>query len=120
MRRRTPRIAFVVGLILSASSAPSGEVTGQYANRLPQSEVAQIRAVVSKQPGVAHNVRKIEAIGPDKVAVQTGGRTGMDSATYYDFNVYKRAGKWSVDASSIEISNETAPNRRLPSDATGR
>jgi hypothetical protein len=116
----TARIVSTVGLLIVASSAHSGEVGGPYANRLSQADVAQIKAVVSKQSGIPHNVKKIEALGPDKVAIQTGGRTGMDSATYYDFNVYKRAAKWAIDSSSIEVSIKNTENHRLSSDAIGR
>jgi hypothetical protein len=114
------RIVSIVGLLIVASSAYSGEVSGPYANRLSQADVAQIKAVVSKQSGIPHDVKKIEALGPDKVAIQTGGRTGMDSATYCDFNVYKRGGNWAIDASSIEVTVENKENHRLSSDAIGR
>ena len=114
------RIVSIVWLLVLASSAHSGEVSGPYADRLSQADVVQIKAVVSKQSGIPHDVKKIEALGPDKVAIQTGGRIGMDSATYYDFNVYKRAAKWAIDASSIEVTVENRENRRLSSDAIGR
>ena len=110
----------MVGLLIVASSAHSGEVSGLYANRLSRADVAQIKAVVSKQSGISHNLKTIEALGPDKVAIQTGGTTGTGSATYYDFNVYKRAAKWAIDASSIEITIENRENHRLSSDAIGR
>ena len=113
-------IVLFVGFFLSASNTAAGEVRGPYAKQLSQSDVAQIKSAVSKERGIARNVRKIEAVRPDKVAIQTGGKTGMGSATYYDFNVYKRAGKWAIDASSIEISLDTAPNHQLDSDAVGR
>ena len=113
-------LILVVGLFLSAASTRAGEVSGPFAKQLSQSDVAQIKAAVSKERGIAHNVRKIEAVRADQVAVQTGGKTGLDSATYYDFKVSKRAGKWSVDASSIETSTESTPNHRVDSDATGR
>jgi hypothetical protein len=116
---RVPLI-LVIGFFLSAANAGAGEVSGPYAKQLSQSDVAQIKAVVSKQPGMPHNVRKIEAVRPDQVAIQTGGKSGLDSATYYDFKVYKRAGKWAIDVASIEISTEITPNHRLDSDATGR
>ncbi len=116
---RVPLI-LVIAFFVSAANAGAGEVSGPYAQQLSQSDVAQIKSVVSKQRGIPHNVRKIEAVRRDKVTIQTGGKTGMDSATYYDFNVYKRPGKWVIDASSIEISTETTPNHRLDSDAIGR
>ena len=121
------RVPLIVATILSeiwlGASVPrarAGEVSGPYATRLSQSDVVQIKVAVSGQRGISHNVRKIEAVRPDKVAIQTGGKTGLDSATYYDFNVYKRSGKWIVETSSIETSFESVPNHRLDSDATGR
>ena len=117
---RVPLALAIVSLALFASGARSGEVSGRYSSHLSASDVAQIKGVISKETGIAHNVKKIEAVAPDKVAIQTGGRTGTDSATYYDFNIYKRAGKWTIDQKSIEISIESTPNHRLDSDATGR
>ena len=117
---RTGVVIPLVCLSFSISIAQAGEVSGPYAARLSQSDVVQIKAAVASERGIPHNVRKIEAVRPDKVAIQTGGKTGLDSATYYDFNVYKRGGKWAIDASSIETSFESTPNHRLDSDATGR
>jgi hypothetical protein len=82
-------------------------VGGLYANRLGETDIAQIKALVSKEPGIDHRLKKIEAVRPDKVAIQTGGKTAVDSATYYDCNAYRRAGRWTIDTSSIEISIET-------------
>jgi len=113
-------LALVVGLFLSAAGARAGDVGGPYAKQLSQSDVVQIKSVVSKQPGIPHNVKRIEAVRPDKVAIQTGGRTAMDSATYYDFNVSKHAGKWNVDVASIQITTEITPNHGLDSAAIGR
>jgi hypothetical protein len=59
-------------------------------------------------------------VSPDKVSIQTGGRTGMDAATYYDFNVSKRSGKWTVDTSSIVMTSDEKNNHRLDSDVIGR
>jgi hypothetical protein len=116
---RVPLI-LVIGFILFAANARAGELSGPYAKQLSQSDVAQIKAVVSKERGIARNVRKIEAVRPDKVAIETGGRTGLDSATYYEFTVSKRSGKWTVDTSSIEITTEPKKNHGLDSDATGQ
>ncbi len=84
----------------------AGEVSGPYANRLSPSDVAQIKAVVSKERGISHNVKKIEAVRADKVAIQTTARTAIDEDTYYDFNAYKRSGAWTIDANSIQLSIE--------------
>lgn len=100
------RIVLVVWLALSASSVRAGEVSGPYANRLSPSDVAQIKAVVSKERGISHNVKKIEAVRADKVAIQTTARTAIDEDTYYDFNAYKRSGAWTIDANSIQLSIE--------------
>ncbi len=69
----------------------------------------RIKALVSKEPGIDHRLKKIDAVRPDKVRIKTGGRTAVDSATYNDFNAYKRAGRWVIDTASIEISVETIP-----------
>ena len=109
MNLRTFLIQIALASLLA--SAVQSQVSGPYAKQLSPADVAQIKAMVSKQSGIPHNVRKIEAVRPDKVAIQTGGRTGADSATYYDFNVYKRAGKWAIDTASIENSIESLENR---------
>ena len=67
----------------------------------------RIKALVSKEPGIDHRLKKIEAVRADKVHIQTGGKTAVDTNTYNDFNAYKRAGRWVIDAASIEISLET-------------
>ena len=104
------RVPFAAGIVvlfaLIAVSARSGELSGPYANRLAASDVIQIKAAVSKQRRVSHNVKKIEAVRPDKVTIQTAARTAVDEDTYYEFNAYKRAGTWTIDASSIQISIE--------------
>ena len=97
----------VVGLIvLSGCTALCGEVSGPYANRVSPSDVAQIKAVLFKELHISHNVKKIVAIRPDKVTIQTSARTAIDEDTYYRFNVYKRAGAWSIDANSIQTTIE--------------
>jgi hypothetical protein len=82
------------------------QTSGPYANRLSQADIVQIKALVSKEPDIDHRLKKIEAVGPDKVRIQTGGRTAVDENTYDDFNANKRAGRWLIDAASIEISIE--------------
>jgi hypothetical protein len=98
------RIVILVALI--AVNARSGELSGPYANRISPSDIQQIKAAVSKNMHVSHNVKKIEAVGPDKVTIQTTARTAVDEDTYYQFNAYKRAGTWAIDANSIQISIE--------------
>ena len=95
-------------------------VSGRYASRLSKSDIDQIMAAVSKERDIPHNVRTVEAVSPDKVAIQTGGKTGMGSATYYDFTVSKRSSKWVVDTSSIQTTLDSTPNHRLDSDVISR
>lgn len=99
-------VSFIAFFTAIASNARAGEVRGPYASRLSPSDVAQIKAAVSKEPHVAHNVKKIEAVRIDKVAVQTTSRTAVDQDTSYDFNIYKRSGTWTIDSSSVQISIE--------------
>jgi len=98
-------IAFAA--IAAIGYAGSLEIRGPYANRLSKVDVEQLKALVSKEPGIDHRLRKIEAVRPDKVHIQTGGKTAVDTNTYNDFNVYKRTGRWVIDSASIEISLET-------------
>ena len=105
---RVPLIAARILLVIwfGFSIARAGEVKGPYANRLSQSDVAQIKTAISKAPGISHSLKKIEAVGPDKVAAQTATRTAVDEDKYYDFNIYKRSGTWTVDLNSVQVSIE--------------
>jgi hypothetical protein len=103
---RTFAILLLVCLACFETSAKSSEVSGPYANRLSQADVAAIKAVVSKNSHVSHNVKRIEAVRADKVTIQTTARTAVDEDTVYEFNVYKRAGAWTIDANSIQLSVE--------------
>jgi hypothetical protein len=104
-----PRVARIVSTILftiSVSSALSLDIRGPYANRLSSSDIVQIKAAISRDQQISHNVRSIEAIRPDKVSVQTTTRTAVDEDTQYEFNAYKRSGVWRIDEDSIQISIE--------------
>ncbi len=98
-------VIVLAALPLVADAAPLS-ISGPFANRLSQSDVVQIKAAVSKERGISHNVKKIEAVHPDKVAIQTTARTAVDEDTTYDFNAYKRSGTWTIDTNSIQISIE--------------
>ena len=103
---RIPAILLLTALPWLETQAKPSEVTGRYANNLTQADVVQIKAAISKERSVSRNVKKIEAVGPDKVAIQTTARTAVDQDTYYDFNAYKRAGTWTIDQSSIQTTIE--------------
>ena len=104
---RAPLVASILAFfVVSGVSAVAGEVSGPFANRVSPSDVAQIKAAISKERHVSHNVKKIEAVRPDKVAIQTTARTAVDEDTTYDFIVYKRSGAWQIDSNSIQISIE--------------
>jgi len=106
---RIPLTSGIVGsflLILSASGVQSGEVSGPFAKSISASDLVQIKAAVARQRRLSHNVKKIEAVRPDKVSIQTVARTGVDEDTTYDFNAYKRAGTWTIDEGSIQLSVE--------------
>ena len=105
------RISLLVRLglaltILCAFSARAGEVSGPFASRLSPADVQQIKAAVSKNMHISHNVKKIEAVRPDKVAVQTTARTSVEEDTSYDFTVDKRKGAWVINQNSIQITTE--------------
>jgi hypothetical protein len=65
-------------------------VTGRYASHLSDVDIQEIRRVVAayqKKP-----LRKIDAIGRNKVRVETGSNTELSR-----FPLIKRYGKWLVD-----------------------
>jgi hypothetical protein len=82
------------------------ELTGRYANRLSQTDLDQIKSVVSKERAVDRRVKKIEAVAVDKVHIHSGGRIAVDQDKYYEFDAYKRAHTWVIDPASIQISIE--------------
>ena len=99
-------LTVLLALVAFVSSARCGDVTGQYANRLSTSDIAQIKAAIAKERGISHNIKKIEAIRSERVAVQTATRSGVDEDTLYDFNVNKHSGTWTIDLSSVVVSIE--------------
>lgn len=103
---RVTWVSITCATIAAFAFAASPQINGPYANRLSQSDIQQITALVSTDSRIDHRLKKIEAVRPDRVHIQTGGRTAVDEDTYNAFNVYKRAGRWVIDAASIEISIE--------------
>ena len=93
-------------ITIVAFNVRAGEASGPFANRLSPSDVQQIKGAISKNAHISHNVKKIEAVGPDKVTVQTRVRAGVDQDTVYDFVVAKHAGAWAIDENSIQITTE--------------
>jgi hypothetical protein len=100
------RIVCSILFAASAVNARTGEVSGPFANRVLPTDVVQINAAIAKNLRISHNVKKIEAVRPDKVVVQTTARTAVDEDTTYEFNVYKRTGGWAIDTDSIQITIE--------------
>ena len=102
----TLRIVCVTFSVIFAFSAYSGEISGPFSNRLSPDDVKQIKAAIAKERSVSRNVKKIEAVRPDKVTVQTTARTAVDEDTVYQFKAYKRAGAWAIDTNTIQMSIE--------------
>lgn len=116
---RVPLATAVVSvslLVLTSSSARSGKVSGPYANRVSSSDLAQIKAAVSKERHISHNVKKIDAVRPDKVTIQTTARTAVDEDTYYEFNAHKRSGvgeSTRIQSKSLSKNGTFGPMARL-------
>lgn len=98
--------ALVFSLTCAEVRALAYELTGRYTNRLSQTDLEQIKSVVSQERAVDPRLKKIESVAADKVLIQSGGRFAVDQDKYYEFNVYKRARNWVIDLSSIQISIE--------------
>src|SRR5258708_19575341 len=92
----------VVAVPLVAYAAPF-QVNGPYANRPSKADIEQLKVLASKEPGIDHRLKKIEAIRLDTVHIQTGGKTAVDTATYNDFSVYNPAASWLIATPSIQI-----------------
>src|SRR5262249_34827054 len=99
-------VLLILWLTSPAVRALPYELTGRYANRLSQTDLDQIKSVVSKERAVDHRLKKIEAVATDKVHIQSGGRFAVDQDKYCEFNAYKRAGNWVIGLNSIQISIE--------------
>jgi hypothetical protein len=95
---------FAATLLVGACATPL-QISGPYASRLSQADVQQIKLLVSKEPGLDHRLRRIEAIHSDKVRIQTGGIKTVGWG-YDDFTAYKRGGRWVIDSNSIEATAE--------------
>jgi hypothetical protein len=100
----TAAVLLILWLTSPAVRALPYELTGRYANRLSQTDLDQIKSVVSKERAVDQRLKKIEAVATDKVHIQSGARFAVDQDKYYEFNAYKRAGNWVIDLNSIQIS----------------
>ena len=100
-------ICFIIATLPLGAAAGSLKITGPYANRFSAVDLEQIKVLISKAPNVDRRLRNVDAVSTDKLHIRTGGRTAVDLATYFDFDVYKRAGRWSIDSKSIEIATET-------------
>lgn len=99
-------ILFLFGAGTFNSHARSGDVGGPFASRISAADLAQIKAAVSNERGISHTVKKIEAVRPDKVLVQTYTRSAVDQDTTYDFSVSKQKRGWVLDPNSIQVSIE--------------
>ena len=104
MHLRTLLMPITAVLLLVANA--QSQVTGPYANRLSQADVVAIKAAVSNARGISHSVKKIKAVGAEKVAIQTATRTAVDEDTTYDFKAYKRSGAWTIDLNSVQVTIE--------------
>jgi hypothetical protein len=86
----------IIFLVLSACASPPVQMTGPAANRLSDTDVQEIRLLISKLPSIEHRIRVLFAVYSDKVRVVTGA--AKDKAYFGNrFTVIKRAGKWIVD-----------------------
>jgi hypothetical protein len=88
-----------VVLLLSACVGPL-EISGPFAARLSDADIRHIKLVVSAQPDVDHGIRKIEAVRPNKVRVETGHIDSFGGWKGSGFFLAKRSGKWFVDKSA--------------------
>ena len=90
--------AFVAALTL-IGCATQLQIVGPYANQLSQSDIQQIKALITSNSNFSHLYTRLEAIRSDKVFVKYGGyrRAGgvytSDPENEY-FTAYKRGGKW--------------------------
>jgi hypothetical protein len=84
-------VVFSALLVACTSSQPQPvAILGRYASHLSHRDIQEIRHVVSvyqKRP-----LRKIDAIGRNKVRVETGSEKDLSR-----FPLIKRGGKWLVD-----------------------
>jgi hypothetical protein len=95
-----------VVLVLSACATPPLQIVGPYSARLTTADIQQIKLVVSAAH-IDHGIRKLEAVRPDRVHVESGHIDSLGGWKGSAFFVVKRGGKWLIDETAgIEATNE--------------
>ncbi|HEV2047067.1 MAG TPA: hypothetical protein VGQ95_10775 [Chthoniobacterales bacterium] len=89
-----------IAVLLSGCASPPLQIAGPYAARLSESDVQHIKLVVSARPHIDHRIRKLEAVRPDRVHVESGHIDSLGGWKGSGFFVVKRGDKWFIDESS--------------------
>ena len=101
------RALIVATVLLLGACVTQLQVVGPYANRLSRDDVHQIKLVVSTRRDIDHGIRKLEAIRPDRVHVESGHIDSLGTWKGSAFFVVKRNGRWVIDENAgIEATNE--------------
>jgi hypothetical protein len=93
------RAVIVVAMLTIAGCATQLQIVGPYASQLSQSDVQQIKALITPQK-TSQVYTRLDVVRPDQVRVKYGGYRrsveGMytsDPAAEY-FTAFKRHGRW--------------------------
>jgi hypothetical protein len=93
------RVVTVAAALAVVGCAAQLQIAGPYASQLSQSDIHQITALITPNRDVSHIYTRLEAIGPDKVRVKTGGFAKSHGVWTSDsaadiFTAVKRSGRW--------------------------
>ena len=95
------RIAvLIIAVFFAGCAAEPVQIAGPYAPRLSALDIQQIKLIASKDSH--ERIRKIDAVRPNKVRVESGSET-----RYVIYTIIKRAGHWRADDSAgVEAVNK--------------
>src|ERR1700680_1730271 len=95
------RVGVVITLFLLNACIGPLQIGGPYASGLSESNIQQIKLAVSAYPDIDHGIRNIDAIGPNKVRVETGHIDSFGGWIGTGLFLVKRSGKWFVDKNAL-------------------
>jgi hypothetical protein len=94
------RVVLFAALAAVAGCATQLQVVGPYTNRLSQSDIQQITALITPSEATSHLWTRLEAVRPNQVRVTYGGYRRSSEGVYTSdrrseyFTAFKRNDRW--------------------------
>jgi len=98
--RSMTRVVLLAALFAAVGCATQLQVVGPYAGHLSQSDVQQIKALITPSKATSHLWTKLEAVRPNEVRVTYGGYRRSPEGVYTSdksfeyFTAFRRNGRW--------------------------